>query len=63
MKIYYERKREEGKPAMVILNAIRNKLISRVFACVRQGRKYTDEYKVLPEALNHSTELLMIREH
>ncbi|MFC0514556.1 IS110 family transposase [Mucilaginibacter angelicae] len=51
MKAYYDRKRLEGKPAMLVLNAIRNKLISRVFSCVRQGRKYTDEYKILPGSM------------
>lgn len=31
---YYERKSKEGKHTMSILNALRNKLLSRVFACV-----------------------------
>lgn len=38
-KQYYERKVAEGKPKMSVLNAIRNKIILRIFACVN-GRKY-----------------------
>ncbi|MEP2771606.1 MAG: IS110 family transposase, partial [Fulvivirga sp.] len=33
-----------GKNKMSVLNAIRNKLIHRVFACVRDGRKYDEIY-------------------
>jgi transposase len=38
--IYYKRKVEEGKNAMSVMNAIRNKLISRVFATVKRGTPY-----------------------
>ena len=44
LREYYERKVAEGKNKMVVLNAIRNKLIHRVFACVRDGRKYEENY-------------------
>lgn len=44
LRDYYERKVAEGKNKMVVLNAIRNKLIHRVFACVRDGRKYEENY-------------------
>lgn len=44
MKDYFERKVEEGKNKMAVLNAIRNKLVLRVFACVRDGRKYEKSY-------------------
>ncbi|UFH54064.1 hypothetical protein [Spirosoma sp. KNUC1025] len=37
---YYQRKLGEGKPAMLVLNAVRNKLIHRVCAVVRRGEKY-----------------------
>lgn len=38
---YYERKtKTEGKPAMSVINAIRYKLILRVFACVKENRTY-----------------------
>ena len=44
LRDYYERKVAEGKNKMLVLNAIRNKLIHRVFACVRDGRKYEENY-------------------
>ncbi len=37
---YFVRKVKEGKNKMLVINAIRNKLIHRVFACVRDQRKY-----------------------
>lgn len=46
MRAYYERKTAaEGKNGMVVLNAIRYKLIQRVFACVRQRRHFIIAYK------------------
>jgi transposase len=41
---YFDRKIDEGKPKMCILNAIRNKLICRAFACVRQGRLFEQRF-------------------
>lgn len=41
---YYERKISEGKNTMSVLNALRNKLLSRVFACVNNGVKYDPCY-------------------
>jgi transposase len=46
LKKYYKRKVEEGYNKMSVLNPIRNKLIRRVFACVRDNRSYVKEYKV-----------------
>jgi len=40
IKEFYERKVKEGKAKMNVINAVRNKLIHRVFACVRDNRKY-----------------------
>jgi len=37
---YYERKVKEGKHKMVILNSIKNKIISRVFATVKRGTPF-----------------------
>ncbi len=37
-KDYYNRKKEEGKHAMSILNAIKNKLVLRAFAVVRNNK-------------------------
>lgn len=37
---YYRRKKQEGKPHMAIINAMRNKMILRVFAVVRNQLMY-----------------------
>lgn len=42
---YYERKLEEGKNKMSVINAIRNKLVLRVFACVKKGKMYDKSYQ------------------
>ncbi len=42
LKEYYQRKREEGKGKMTILNAIRNKLLHRIVAVVKRGTPYQD---------------------
>jgi transposase len=41
---YYLRKLSEGKHTMLVLNAVRNKLIHRVCAVVRRGEKYDKNY-------------------
>lgn len=41
---FYHRKVKEGKNKMATLNAVRNKIIHRIFACVRDGRKYEKIY-------------------
>jgi transposase len=41
---YYNRKVAEGKNKMSVLNAVRNKLILRIFACVNQNREYEKIY-------------------
>ncbi len=38
MADYYHRKVEQGKNKMLVLNAVRNKIIHRVFACIRDNR-------------------------
>lgn len=40
MKSYYEKKIEQGKHKMLVLNNIRNKLIHRICACVRNKTVY-----------------------
>jgi len=42
---YYKRKLQEGKHKMVVLNAIKNKLISRVFAVVNRGSAFVPLYQ------------------
>jgi transposase len=42
LKSYYHKRVEEGKPKMVVLNIIRNKLVSRIFATVNRGTPYVE---------------------
>jgi len=44
LKCYYKRKAEEGKHDKVIINNVRNKLIHRVFAVVRDRQAYDPYY-------------------
>jgi transposase len=45
LRIFYTRKVAEGKNKMSVINAVRNKLISRVFACVKDQRCYEKIYQ------------------
>lgn len=48
MRAYYERKViQENKNKMSTLNAVRNKLIHRIFACVNNDRPYEKNYQRL----------------
>lgn len=40
LKTYYHRKLSEGKPPMVVINAVRAKLINRAFATINRGTEY-----------------------
>lgn len=42
LKGYYERKRKEGKAYGVVLNAVKFKLVCRMFAVVRRGTPFVD---------------------
>lgn len=43
LKVYYERKVAEGKNKMSVLNAVRNKLLARVLACVNKEKEYVNK--------------------
>lgn len=45
IKEYYQRKRNEGKVFGVVLNAVKFKLVERMFAVVRRGTPFVDVYK------------------
>lgn len=45
LKVYYERKKEEGKHPMAILNAVRNKIALRAVAVIKKQAPYVDNYK------------------
>jgi len=44
LQVYYQRKLAEGKNKMLVLNAVRNKLIHRVCSVVKRGQKYDKNY-------------------
>lgn len=41
---YYKRKVDEGKPKLLVINAVRAKLIHRVFAVIRKGQPYNPNH-------------------
>ncbi len=41
---YYNRKVQEGKSKMLVINAIKNKQVLRMYACIRDNRKYEKNY-------------------
>jgi len=45
IKAYYNRKVEQKKNKMSVINAVRDKLIRRVFACVKNNRLYQKNYQ------------------
>lgn len=45
IKSYYQRKIAEGKNPMSVLNAVRFKLICRIFSVVKRNEEYQKEYK------------------
>jgi transposase len=40
LKNYFKRKVEEGKSKMLVINNVRNKLVHRVCACIRENKKF-----------------------
>lgn len=42
LKMYYHKRVQEGKPKMVALNIIRNKIVSRIFATVKRGTPFVE---------------------
>ncbi len=46
IKAYYDRKVMEGKNKMSVINAIRNKLVLRIFAVLRDQRPYVENYQL-----------------
>ncbi|MBN2173083.1 MAG: hypothetical protein JW731_03060 [Bacteroidales bacterium] len=43
--LYYERKVKDGKNPMSVMNAIRCKVLSRVFAVINRGSPFINTYK------------------
>ena len=48
LKQYYERKVAEGKNKMSVINAVRNKLVHRIFAVLRDDRMFVENYVYKP---------------
>ncbi len=44
LRDYYQRKVAEGKNKMSVINAVRNKLVLRIFAVVGNNQKYDKNY-------------------
>ncbi len=47
LKLYFQRKLKEGKNKMLILNAIRCKIIRRAFAVVKRNSKFVNTLKAV----------------
>ncbi|MEM9687179.1 MAG: IS110 family transposase [Bacteroidota bacterium] len=45
LKGYYQEKVTKGKPKMSVINAVRNKIMARVFAVVKRKSPFVDTYK------------------
>lgn len=45
LTIYYQRKIEEGKHPMLVINSIKGKILSRVFAVINRGTPYVNTCK------------------
>lgn len=48
LKQYYDRKVAEGKNKMSVINAVRNKLVHRIFAVIRDDRMFVENYVYKP---------------
>jgi hypothetical protein len=42
LKLYYKKKIAEGKPKLVALNNVRNKILARAFAVIKRGTPYVE---------------------
>lgn len=52
LKVFYNRKKAEGKSENCVMNMVKNKLISRVFSVVKRGKNFMniEEYKAYKQA-------------
>lgn len=54
LKAYYERKVNEGKSKMSVLNAVRNKMVHRIYSVVKRGTPYFTQH-----VINNKTSLVL----
>ena len=45
MKMYFQKRKAEGKNGMSTMNIIRNKLLSRIFAVINRNSPYVNTVK------------------
>ena len=45
IKVYYEKKKAEGKPTMLVMNNVRAKLLARAFAVIKRGTPFVNIQK------------------
>lgn len=45
IKAYYEKKKAEGKPTMLVMNNVRAKLLARAFAVIKRGTPFVNTQK------------------
>ena len=57
-KDYYKRKTEEGKHPMCVLNVIRAKLVSRMFAVIKRDEAYQRDYKIFTPTEKNSQKII-----
>jgi len=46
LKAYYQRKVVQGKNKMLVLNAIRNKILNRLFAVIRRETPFCKDFQI-----------------
>lgn len=46
LSVYYQRKVNEGKNKMLVINAIRNKVLHRLCSVIKRGTPYQVEYQI-----------------
>ena len=46
LREYYQNKVASGKPEMSVLNAVKAKMVARVFAVIKRGTQYENEYQI-----------------
>ena len=52
LRAYYVKKVEEGKPKMSVLNAVKNKLLHRIFAVIKSGEPYDKFHEWQPNLVS-----------
>ncbi|QQL50150.1 IS110 family RNA-guided transposase [Mucilaginibacter ginkgonis] len=51
LNVYYKRKVAEGKNKLAVFNAVRNKIVLRIFACVTNDRLYSNSHQSISSGI------------